>query len=175
MSIFFLVFYLQIFLSLSSAQAVSANTPVPPLQWLNLTGLLQGSSQPPPLKNAIIGYDESRSDLAPIKSPPIVSHLTQPLQALCYHLWRRGRQWSCPVSNIPVRRRKKKNSYTIPPYPCPSLNLDTLTWSIPSPPPSLQRTPSARSSAIGGEDFAASKFVIRIASSPQQCVHVPYK
>jgi len=74
----FLVFHLQIFLFLSLAQAVSADTPVPPLQWLNLTGLLQGSSQPPPLKNALIGYDESRSDLAPNhKITSIVSQLTQ--------------------------------------------------------------------------------------------------
>lgn len=32
--------------------------PTPPLQWLNLTGLLQGPS-PPPLKDASIGYDDS--------------------------------------------------------------------------------------------------------------------
>ncbi|EAU84773.2 hypothetical protein CC1G_00292 [Coprinopsis cinerea okayama7 len=36
------------------------------------------------------------------------------------------------------------------------LNLDTLTWSIPSPPGGLDATPAARSSAVSGVDFAAS-------------------
>lgn len=44
------------------AQSISTNTPVPPLQWLNITGLLQGSP-PPPLKYASIGYDPSSSTL----------------------------------------------------------------------------------------------------------------
>ncbi|KAG6854794.1 hypothetical protein C0991_001221 [Blastosporella zonata] len=49
-------------LVLTLAQTISIDTSVPPLQWINLTGLLQGSSSPPPLKNAAIGYDEpSRS------------------------------------------------------------------------------------------------------------------
>ncbi|KAI0080895.1 hypothetical protein K474DRAFT_1704432 [Panus rudis PR-1116 ss-1] len=40
------------------AQSISTSTPVPPLQWINLTGLLGGSSPAPPLKDASIGYDE---------------------------------------------------------------------------------------------------------------------
>ncbi|KAG5724371.1 hypothetical protein E4T56_gene16053 [Termitomyces sp. T112] len=43
----------------ANAQTISIDTPVPPLQWINLSGLLQGSSSPPPLKDAAIGYDES--------------------------------------------------------------------------------------------------------------------
>lgn len=48
--------------SQSRAQSISTNTPVPPLQWLNITGLLQGSV-PPPLKYASIGYDDSSRNL----------------------------------------------------------------------------------------------------------------
>lgn len=48
------------FAALISAQNISTS-PVPPLQWINLTGLLQGVNKPPPLKNAAIGYDETRS------------------------------------------------------------------------------------------------------------------
>ncbi|KAF8272049.1 hypothetical protein EI94DRAFT_1770000 [Lactarius quietus] len=42
--------------STSRAQSISTSRPVPPLQWINLTSLLQGSSAPP-LKGASIGYD----------------------------------------------------------------------------------------------------------------------
>lgn len=35
--------------------------PVPPFQWLNLSGLLKGTTQPPGLKDAAMGYDETRS------------------------------------------------------------------------------------------------------------------
>ncbi|KAI6047196.1 hypothetical protein EDC04DRAFT_2556513 [Pisolithus marmoratus] len=48
--------------SQSHAQSISTNTPVPPLQWLNITGLLQGSF-PPPLKYPSIGYDDSSRNL----------------------------------------------------------------------------------------------------------------
>ena len=41
------------------AQNISTTAAIPPLQWINITGLLQGSSQPPPLKDAAIGYDET--------------------------------------------------------------------------------------------------------------------
>ncbi|KAI0053628.1 hypothetical protein FA95DRAFT_1552125 [Auriscalpium vulgare] len=44
------------------AQSISTSTPVPPLQWINLTGLLQGSPAPP-LKDPSIGYDESSRSL----------------------------------------------------------------------------------------------------------------
>jgi hypothetical protein len=42
-----------------NGQDISMDMPVPPLQWLNLSGLLNGPS-PPPLKDAAIGYDETR-------------------------------------------------------------------------------------------------------------------
>lgn len=54
--------HLLAWLSRSHAQSISTNTPVPPLQWLNITGSLQGSS-PPPLKYASIGYDDSSRNL----------------------------------------------------------------------------------------------------------------
>lgn len=45
------------------AQKISTDTPVPPLQWINLSDLLKGSSPPPPLKDAAVGYDETRHAL----------------------------------------------------------------------------------------------------------------
>jgi hypothetical protein len=54
------VIYFSTLLSMSvNAQNISTDMPVPPLQWLNLSGLLNGPS-PPPLKDAAIGYDETR-------------------------------------------------------------------------------------------------------------------
>lgn len=44
------------------AQSISTSTPVPPLQWINLTALLQGPS-PPPLKDASIGFDNTSRTL----------------------------------------------------------------------------------------------------------------
>jgi hypothetical protein len=53
-----------LFLPLQSgrAQSISTSTPVPPLQWINLTSLLQGPSAPP-LKDASIGYDNTSRTL----------------------------------------------------------------------------------------------------------------
>ena len=44
------------------AQAISTTMPVPPLQWLNVTGLIQGTSAPP-LKYPSIGYDDTSRTL----------------------------------------------------------------------------------------------------------------
>ncbi|RDB22576.1 Dynein regulatory complex subunit 7 [Hypsizygus marmoreus] len=99
------------------AQTISTDTPIAPLQWINISGLLQGSSRPPPLKNAAIGYDETSRTLI-IFGGESASGLVQSQTYL--------------------------------------LNLDTLTWSIPSPPANLQRTPPARSATVAGGDFAAS-------------------
>lgn len=46
----------------SCAQSLSTNTPVPPLQWLELTDLLSGPA-PPGLKDASIGYDDTSRTL----------------------------------------------------------------------------------------------------------------
>lgn len=43
----------------SRAQQISTSTPLPPLQWINITGLLGGPAPAPPLKDAVIGYDDS--------------------------------------------------------------------------------------------------------------------
>jgi hypothetical protein len=53
-----------LFLPLQSGhgQSISTSTPVPPLQWINLSGLLQGPAAPP-LKDASIGYDNSTRTL----------------------------------------------------------------------------------------------------------------
>ncbi|KAI0254745.1 hypothetical protein BJV78DRAFT_1279851 [Lactifluus subvellereus] len=44
------------------AQSISTTTPVPPLQWINLSPLLQGPAAPP-LKDASIGYDDNTRTL----------------------------------------------------------------------------------------------------------------
>ncbi|TFK75923.1 hypothetical protein BDN72DRAFT_809719 [Pluteus cervinus] len=98
-------------------QNISTSTPIPPLQWINLSNLVQGSSPPPPLKDAAIGYDETSRSLI-IFGGESESGFVQSQTYL--------------------------------------LNLDTLTWSKPSPPANLQRSPAARSAAIAGIDFAAS-------------------
>jgi len=53
--LFFPVFFLSVY-----AQNISTAATIPPLQWINLSNLLQGSSRPPPLKNVAMGYDETR-------------------------------------------------------------------------------------------------------------------
>ena len=46
------------FIGSAAAQSpIRTDMPVPPLQWLNLTGLTNGSP-PPPLKDSSIGYDD---------------------------------------------------------------------------------------------------------------------
>ncbi len=61
-SLNFLFLYSFCLFSATRAQSISTSTPVPPLQWINLTSLLQGSSAPP-LKDASIGYDNSTRTL----------------------------------------------------------------------------------------------------------------
>jgi hypothetical protein len=44
------------------AQTISTSLPLPPLQWLNLSGLLTGPA-PPPLRDSSIAYDETTRSL----------------------------------------------------------------------------------------------------------------
>ncbi|KAF9451711.1 hypothetical protein P691DRAFT_796346 [Macrolepiota fuliginosa MF-IS2] len=99
------------------AQNISTNTPIPPLQWINLSNVLQGTAHPPPLKDAAIGYDETSRNII-IYGGESEGGFAQGQTYL--------------------------------------LNLDTLSWSVPTPPSGLQQTPPARSAALAGEDFAAS-------------------
>jgi len=82
-----------------NAQDISTDIPVPPLQWLNLSGLLHGSS-PPPLKDAAIGYDETRY-VYPFRH---ISSSFRQTKSLYYHLRRRVCRWFCAVANISVSR-----------------------------------------------------------------------
>ncbi|KAH9965875.1 hypothetical protein BC827DRAFT_1315587 [Russula dissimulans] len=59
---FLLLFLLLFPLQITRAQSISTSTAVPPLQWINLTGHLQGPSAPP-LKDASIGYDNTSNTL----------------------------------------------------------------------------------------------------------------
>ncbi|KAH9179631.1 hypothetical protein EDB89DRAFT_2110951 [Lactarius sanguifluus] len=61
-SLNFLFLYSFCLFSTTRAQSISTSTPVPPLQWINLTSLLQGSPAPP-LKDASIGYDNATRTL----------------------------------------------------------------------------------------------------------------
>ncbi|KAH9482635.1 hypothetical protein JR316_0004735 [Psilocybe cubensis] len=102
------------------AQTISTTTPVPPLQWINLSNVVQGTNRPPPLRDAAIGYDETSRSLI------IFGGLSENGLA---------------------------QSQTF------LLNLQTLSWSTPSPPGTLQGAPPSRSAALFGGDFAASKQV----------------
>ncbi|KAF9055244.1 hypothetical protein BDZ89DRAFT_1055837 [Hymenopellis radicata] len=104
-------------LVLTYAQSISTSITVPPLQWINLTNHLSGSTSPPALKDATIGYDETSRSLIVF-----------------------GGESQAGVA--------QSTTYL--------LNLDSLTWSIPRPPDSLDSTPAARSSGVAGCDFAAS-------------------
>ena len=53
---------LLLLLLLPPARPISTTLPVPPLQWLNITHLLQGTSAPP-LKYPSIGYDDNSRNL----------------------------------------------------------------------------------------------------------------
>ncbi|OCH90982.1 hypothetical protein OBBRIDRAFT_792792 [Obba rivulosa] len=44
-------------------QSISTGTPLPPLQWINITNLIGGSPVAPPLKDASIGYDDNTRTL----------------------------------------------------------------------------------------------------------------
>ncbi|KAK0206538.1 hypothetical protein DFS33DRAFT_1420130 [Desarmillaria ectypa] len=112
-----LVFLFLDFLAFAHGQSISTSITVPPLQWINLTNLLQGSTHPPALKDASIGYDETSRNVI-IFGGESEGGFAQSQTYL--------------------------------------LNLDSLSWSVPDPPASLRSTPSARSAAIAGCDFAAS-------------------
>ncbi|KAL1689319.1 hypothetical protein GGG16DRAFT_115145 [Schizophyllum commune] len=102
----------------AAPQTISTSTPVPPLQWINLSSRLQGSDNaPPPLKDAAIGYDET-------------------------------------TRNIIIFGGESENGF--PQSTTYLLNLDSLTWSKPSPPDNLNDSPDARSAAITGYDAASS-------------------
>ena len=58
-----IVFCSSSFLSVRSQTTPSTTTFVPPLQWINLTGLLGGSNPPPGLKGASLGYDNNNRNL----------------------------------------------------------------------------------------------------------------
>ncbi|KAG6814168.1 hypothetical protein H0H92_000844 [Tricholoma furcatifolium] len=122
------------------AQSISTNTPVPPLQWINLSPLLQGSSSPPPLKNAAIGYDETRH-----------VHLKfTTLQAAHFTLiyWPTLSRSLIIFGGVSSTGIAQSQTYL--------LNLDGLTWSVPNPPSYLTQIPPARSAVISGLDSAAS-------------------
>ncbi|TRM67549.1 hypothetical protein BD626DRAFT_479127 [Schizophyllum amplum] len=102
----------------AAPQTISTSTPVPPLQWINLSDRLQGSDNaPPPLMDAAIGYDET-------------------------------------TRTIIVFGGESENGF--PQDTTYLLNLDSLTWSNPSPPSNLNDRPAARSAAIAGYDAASS-------------------
>jgi hypothetical protein len=123
-------------LQLTTAQSISTSTPVPPLQWINLTSLLTGPSAPP-LKDASIGYDNTSRTLI-IFGGESQGGLPQQQTYL---------------SVLPFLTSPRSHSQPF----FPSLNLDTLTWTTPSPKGGTPTaSPPPRSAAIGGGDFAAS-------------------
>ncbi|KAJ3769522.1 hypothetical protein FB446DRAFT_747720 [Lentinula raphanica] len=53
--------YSSFLLSFFALYPIVHSQSVPPLQWLNVTNLLQGSAKPIPLQDAVIGYDSTSS------------------------------------------------------------------------------------------------------------------
>ncbi|TBU32906.1 hypothetical protein BD311DRAFT_514755 [Dichomitus squalens] len=74
------------------AQTISTSMPVPPLQWIELTGLLSGTSVPPPLKDASIGYDSTDGLLLIFGGESQQGFATQNTYALDL----KSLQWSSP-------------------------------------------------------------------------------
>lgn len=134
-SAWFLVFATVGF-SLPAWSAISTSTPTPPFQWLNVTRLLSGPSAPP-LKGASIGYDETTRTLV-VFGGESESGFPTSKTYLCAQP---------QFSDIP-----EANAYRA----C-SLNLDSLIWTVPTPPSGLDDAPSPRSRAIGGLDWAANQ------------------
>ena len=119
---------------LSVWSAISTNTPTPPLQWLNITSLLSGPSAPP-LTGASIGYDETTRTLL-VFGGQSASGFPTSATYLCVFFLRSD--------------ALKTDTYH-------SLNLDSLIWTVPTPPTGLDDTPPPRSRAINGFDSAANQ------------------
>ena len=137
-------------LSLAFAQNPSTNTQVPPLQWIDLSDLTSGSP-PPGLKYASMGFDSTSQTVIVFGGEAAGGIATQ--QTYLYELlslFSLIYQCSTFIASIPILT------------PQCSLNLSSLAWSPPVPPNNLDSKPPARSAAIGGSDFAASKYVILI-------------
>lgn len=131
-------------------------TQVPPLQWINLSNLLRGSSQPPPLRDAAMGYDDTR----------LVSHPSKSSLSLHFAVVRSSFLEAWPRVAFPSQKLTCRScilTSTLYTYIL-RLNLETLIWSSPSPPTTLQTTPPPRSAAISGGDFAASKWVASLGN-----------
>ena len=122
--------------SLPVQSAISTSTPTPPLQWLNITSLLNGPSAPP-LKGASIGYDETTRTLLVFGGESESGFPTASTYLFV--------SFQCPGIS-------EANTYFTP-----SLNLDSLIWSVPTPPTGLSGAPPPRSSAISGFDGAANQ------------------
>ena len=110
---------------------------------------------------------------------PSVAHT---FQSFNRNFWRIDREWLSPVRNLLVGFVSWHQLY-IPDLIImfSRLNLETLMWSRPSPPTTLQTTPPPRSAVISGGDFAASKWVVSLEyfffscdwnwQSPRFCRH----
>ena len=131
-----LLVFTAITFSLPAWSAISTSTPTPPFQWLNITRLLSGTGAPP-LKDASIGYDETTRTLL-VFGGESESGIPTSATYLCV-------QFPCP--DVPETNTHRTRS----------LNLDSLIWSVPTPPTGLNGAPPPRSRAISGFDWAANQ------------------
>ncbi len=58
-----LIFAVELLLTAPVSAQNPSLLPVPPLQWINLTPLIQGANAAQPLKDASIGYDDNGRNL----------------------------------------------------------------------------------------------------------------
>lgn len=115
------------------SSSISTSMPVPPLQWLNITGLTSGAPVPP-LKDCSMGYDEATRSLIIF-----------------------GGQSQAGLN--------QQTTYL--------LDMDSLTWSIPSSKvPTMMNNPPPRSRALGTGDFAVNRYLFLLVPFPHFYPHI---
>lgn len=128
-----LLLVLLLLLPAALAQAISTTMPVPPLQWLNITDLIQGTSAPP-LKYPSIGYDDTSRTLL-LFGGESSSGIPTSQTFLSVHL-----------PSLPPTSSSS-----------PSIDCNSNAWSLPNPQANLPTTPPpARFMALSGDDFSSS-------------------
>lgn len=149
--IVFLCFHRLVLFACCAQSSISTTITVPPLQWINLTNhISSGTTSPPALRDATIGYDETRCAAGVF---PSFARSKSCSRSLIVFGGESDGGNALDTTYLYVRSVAIASAL---PDSLSSLNLDTLVWSVPNPPDSLVSKPAPRSGAVGGCDFAAS-------------------